>query len=126
MVPCTCAGARTDRGEPPLAEPDPVGPPPGTVDWAVAQMAEAEVERRNRPKETATFRPPLAGQEASWSPGVPRLPLIGEGTLAVLRSHGIGTARDLLAASSHLGAIPGIGPAKRAVLLGWASTRPKA
>jgi hypothetical protein len=51
---------------------------------------------------------------------IPRLPEVGEGTLAVLRRAGVRTARDVLAYKGKLRRLPGIGPGREAVLLEWA------
>jgi len=61
----------------------------------------------------------LSDNDDDSSRTIPRLPEIGEGTLAVLRRAGIFTARDVLNKRS-LRALPGIGPGREAVLLEWA------
>ena len=59
----------------------------------------------------------LSDDDSSRS--IPRLPEVGEGTLAVLRRAGIFTARDVLNRRS-LRTLPGIGPGREAVLREWA------
>lgn len=55
---------------------------------------------------------------------IPRLPQVGEGTLAVLRQAGINTNLDLLRIEMRgpgfLEDIPGIGPGRAAILREWA------
>lgn len=67
-------------------------------------------------------REPSAGASLTVD-GVPQLPQVGAGSVAILRQYGIRSALDIMLwhHSGDLDGIPGIGPARAALLHEWAS-----